>query len=88
MNEYCSFCKIMSAEGQANIVYEDDGDVAFMDLRPANVGHTLVVPKEHWETIYDIPEKILADLFALVKKVSVAVKKTVGSEGIGILQFK
>jgi histidine triad (HIT) family protein len=58
-----------------------------MDLRPANVGHILVVPREHWETIYDIPEKVLADVFAVVKRISVAVKKAVGAEGISILQF-
>jgi histidine triad (HIT) family protein len=87
MSEYCSFCKIMLGEDQASIVYEDDSVLAFMDLHPANVGHTLVVPREHWETIYDIPEKILAELFAVVKRVSVAVKKTVGAEGISIFQF-
>ena len=87
MSGSCSFCGIASGKEQASVVYVDDSIVAFMDLRPANVGHTLVVPREHWETIYDIPEKILADLFAVVKRVSVAVKKTVGAEGISILQF-
>jgi histidine triad (HIT) family protein len=87
MNESCNFCKIMLGEDQASIVYEDDSVLAFMDLHPANVGHTLVVPREHWETIYDIPEKVLADLFAVVKRVSVAVKNAVGAEGISILQF-
>ena len=87
MSESCSFCKIMLGEGQASIVYEDDRVLAFMDLHPANVGHTLVVPREHWETIYAIPERVLADLFAVVKRVSVAVKKAVGAEGISILQF-
>ncbi len=77
----------MLGEDQASIVYESDSVLAFMDLHPANVGHTLVVPREHWETIYDIPEKVLADLFAVVKRVSVAAKKAVGAEGIGILQF-
>ena len=87
MSGSCNFCKITSGEDQASIVYDDDTVVAFMDLHPANVGHTLVVPREHWETIYDIPEKVLADLFAVVKRVSVAVKKAVGAEGISILQF-
>ena len=87
MSESCSFCKIMLGEGQASIVYEDESVLAFMDLHPANVGHTLVVPRAHWETIYDIPERVLADLFAVVKRVSVAVKKAVGAEGISILQF-
>ncbi len=87
MSESCNFCKIILGEDQASIVYDDDSVLAFMDLHPANVGHTLVVPRDHWETIYDIPEKVLADLFAVVKRVSVAVKKAVGAEGISILQF-
>ena len=87
MSESCRFCNIVLGEDQASIIYENDSVLAFMDLHPANVGHTLVVPREHWETIYDIPEKVLADLFAVVKRVSVAVKKAVSAEGISILQF-
>jgi histidine triad (HIT) family protein len=87
MNESCNFCRIASGKAQASVVYDDDCTLAFMDLHPANVGHTLIIPKEHWETIYDVPEKVLADLFAVVKRVSVAVKKAVGAEGISILQF-
>jgi len=87
MSRFCNFCRIVSGEDPASIVYEDDRALAFMDLHPANVGHTLVVPREHWETIYDIPEKVLADLFAVVKRISFAVKKAVGAEGISILQF-
>jgi len=87
MSESCNFCKIISGKNPASIVYEDGNVLAFMDLHPANVGHTLVVPKEHWETIYDIPEKVLSDLFVVVKRISVAVKKAVGAEGVSILQF-
>lgn len=87
MSESCKFCGVVAGENPASIVYEDGNVLAFMDLHPANVGHTLVVPKEHWETIYDIPEKVLSDLFAVVKRISVAVKKAVGAEGISILQF-
>jgi len=87
MSESCNFCEIVSGENLASIVYEDDNVLAFMDLHPANVGHTLVVSKEHWETIYDIPQKVLSDLFAVVKRISVAVKKAVGAEGVTILQF-
>ena len=87
MSRFCNFCRIVSGEDPASIVYEDDRVLAFMDLHPANAGHTLVVPREHWETIYDIPEKVLADLFAVVKRISFAVKKAVGAEGISILQF-
>jgi len=87
MNESCNFCRVVSGENPASIVYEDGNVLAFMDLYPANFGHTLVVPREHWENIYDIPEKVLSDLFAVVKRISVAVKKAVGAEGISVLQF-
>jgi histidine triad (HIT) family protein len=83
----CPFCSIASGKATASIVYEDAAIIAFMDLNPANVGHTLVVPKEHWENIYEIPEKVLAEVAAVVKRVSGAVKKTVGAGGISVLQL-
>ena len=87
MSVVCPFCSIASGEAPASIVYEDATVLAFMDLNPANVGHILVVPKEHLENIYEAPEDVLADLFSVVKRVSAAVKKTVGAEGISILQL-
>ena len=86
MSEFCDFCKIASGKAQASIVYEDQNLMAFMDLHPANVGHVLVIPREHWETIYEIPGDVLAELFVLVKRIAVAVKKTVGAEGMNIVQ--
>jgi histidine triad (HIT) family protein len=87
MSVVCPFCSIASGKAPASIVYEDATALVFMDLNPANVGHTLVVSREHWENIYEVPENVLADLFSVVKRVSAAVKKTVGAEGISILQL-
>ena len=87
MSVVCPFCRIASGKAPASIVYEDVTVLAFMDLNPANVGHILVVPKEHLENIYEVPEKVLAEMFSVVKRVSAAVKKTVGAEGISILQL-
>ena len=87
MSDVCVFCRIASGKAPASIVYEDTNILAFMDLNPANVGHTLVIPREHWENIYDVPEKTLAEMAAVVKRVSVAVKKTVGADGIKIIQL-
>ena len=87
MSVVCPFCRIASGKAPASIVYEDATVLAFMDLNPANVGHILVVPKEHLENIYEVPEKVLAEMFSVVKRVSAAVKKTVGAEGISILQL-
>jgi histidine triad (HIT) family protein len=83
----CPFCNIASGKTVASIVYEDATTLAFMDLNPANVGHTLVVPREHYENIYEVPEKLLAEMTAVVKRVCVAVKKTVAADGIKIIQL-
>jgi histidine triad (HIT) family protein len=87
MSAVCPFCNIVSGKAKASIVYEDATVLAFMDANPASPGHTLVVPREHWENIYEIPEKLLADIILVVKRVGNAVKKTVGAEGISILQL-
>jgi len=87
MGETCPFCGIASGKVPASIVYEDANVLAFMDLNPASIGHTLVVPREHWENIYEIPEKVLAELAAVVKRVCVAVKKTVDGDGIKVVQL-
>jgi histidine triad (HIT) family protein len=87
MSAVCPFCKIIIGKTPASIVYEDATTIAFMDSHPANVGHTLVISKEHWENIYEIPENILAEVAEVVKEVSVAVKKTISADGISILQL-
>ena len=82
----CIFCRIVSKKADAEILYEDEKVLALLDLKPFNPGHSLVVPKEHFETIYDIPEDIIAHLYKVVKKVAIAVKKAMGAEGINIIQ--
>jgi histidine triad (HIT) family protein len=83
----CPFCKISSGKAQASIVYEDANILVFMDLSPASFGHTLVVTREHYENIYEVPEKLLAEMAAVVKRVCVAVKKTVNADGIKVIQL-
>ena len=87
MSADCPFCSIASGKTDASIVYEDDAVLAFMDLYPAGVGHTLIVPRKHYENIYEVPEKLLAELSAVVKKVCAAVKKTVDADGIKVIQL-
>ena len=86
VRDVCPFCNIARGEALASIVYDDENVLAFMDLNPVTVGHTLIVPRGHWETIYEIPENLLAELAEVVKRVAVAVKKTVGADGIRIIQ--
>jgi len=82
--ENCIFCKIVSGEIPTNKVYEDEHTLAFLDIRPVNPGHTLVIPKDHFENIYTLPDEAMARLGLAVKKVALAVKEGVEADGINI----
>lgn len=83
-NSECIFCKIISKEIPANIVYEDGFSLAFLDINPVNIGHTLLLPKEHYENIFDIPEELLAKLSVNSKKLATAIKKSLTADGINV----
>lgn len=82
----CTFCQIVTRELAAAIVYEDDSTVAFLDVRPLFVGHTLVVTKEHFETLTDVPADFLIPLFGAVQLVSRGVERGLAADGTFIAQ--
>ncbi|MBL7051246.1 HIT family protein [Candidatus Woesearchaeota archaeon] len=86
MVEECLFCKIVKGELPSSKIYEDENTLAFLDLFPVNKGHSLVISKEHYENIFDVPEEILSKISSVVKKVASAVKKGVNADGISIIQ--
>jgi len=83
----CIFCKIINGEIPAVKVLDEELVVAFMDINPSSKGHMLVVPKNHAENIFEIPEGDLAALIKAVKKCAKAVKEALNAEGITILQL-
>jgi histidine triad (HIT) family protein len=85
-DQSCQFCKLARKENDASIVFEDERTMAFLDIRPVNDGHTLVIPKAHYANIYEIPDDEIAYVYKTVKKVASAVKKSVRAEGISITQ--
>lgn len=85
-DESCIFCKIVSKQAPASIVYEDETVMVFLDIRPLNIGHTLVIPKAHYVDIFDIPETLLSQVHRVTKQVSFAVKKATNADGISIIQ--
>lgn len=86
-DESCVFCKIVAKEKPASFVYEDEKVIAFLDSRPITDGHTLVIPKKHYATIYDTPEDEVANLFTIVKRAALAVKKGFCYLSIGFLSL-
>ena len=81
----CVFCKIVKNEIPTDKIYEDEKFFAFLDINPVNPGHILVVPKNHYENIYSLPDEILCDIGSVIKKIAVAVKKSVNADGINII---
>lgn len=80
----CLFCKIATKELPAEIVYEDDRTIAFLDIRPINKGHTLVIPKDHALNIYEIDDERLCDVMKSAKRLAGVVKAATNAEGINI----
>lgn len=79
-DEKCAFCKIARADDGFR-VFEDEQTVAFLDHRPLFPGHCLLIPKTHLETIGDVPDSVLAPLFANVRMLSTAIQLAMRAEG-------
>jgi len=77
----CLFCRIVSGELPATIVYEDDNSMAFLDHRPLFHGHTLLVPREHVETLGELSPKIVGPYFEAAQLLSRAVESGMDAEG-------
>ncbi len=86
MSTDCIFCKIVKGEIPSTKILETEKSYCFLDINPINPGHLLVIPKEHYVTIFEIPDDILADLIVNVRKLSEAVYKAVSAEGINVVQ--
>jgi len=77
----CLFCAIASGEQPAEIVLADEVAVAFLDSRPVFKGHVLVIPRDHYETLADLPAELVGPLFTRVQRVSAAVPAALGAQG-------
>lgn len=83
--ESCIFCKIIKGEIPSYKVYEDDYTLAFLDIRPVNAGHTLVISKDHFENIYTLPDETLARLSLTVRKIATAARNSLNADGVNII---
>jgi histidine triad (HIT) family protein len=77
----CLFCKIVSREVEAKIVFEDDVSMAFLDLRPLFPGHTLLIPKVHYSTLADLPAELVGPFFTNAQMLSRKVQEAAKAEG-------
>ena len=77
----CVFCKIAQGSIAAETVYEDDTCIVFLDNTPIFAGHCLVCPKEHFDTLMDVPGSLLEPLFTTTQRIARAVESGLGAEG-------
>ena len=80
-NVTCLFCKIVAGEVAARLVFEDEISLAFLDHRPVFPGHCLLIPKEHYETLTDLPENLVGPFFRNVQLLSRAVESALEAHG-------
>ncbi len=77
----CVFCAIVAGDTPAHLVYSDDATVAFLDLRPVFPGHVLLVPRDHHETLTDLPPALVAPLFDAAQRLAGAVEAAMEAHG-------
>ena len=82
----CIFCKLANGQIPTNTIYEDDDFRVFLDAAPATRGHCLIVPKEHFDDLEDLDDKVAAKVLPLAKKIMKLLKEKLGWEGFNVVQ--
>lgn len=81
----CPFCDVIRGAGEVSMCYEDKDVVAFMDIQPVNAGHILVVPREHVESLEDLPRPLANHLFDVAMLLAPVVKHVGDADGMNIV---
>lgn len=84
--EDCIFCKIANGEIPSATLYEDEEFRVILDLGPANKGHALILPKEHYANLYEMPDELAGHAMILAKKIVTKMKGILGCDGYNIVQ--
>ena len=82
MTKACVFCEIVAGRLPAHVVLDDDDFLAFLDVRPLFHGHVLLVPRQHHETLWDLPGELHGPLLERTRTLSVAVREAMEATGV------
>ena len=85
IQSHCHFCEIIHGGGEVSCCYEDSQAIAFMDIQPVNMGHVLVVPREHYESLNDVPPSLAMHLFEVALSLGPIIRKVTGSDDLNIV---
>ncbi len=86
MNNDCIFCKIANGEIPSKTIYEDADFRVILDLGPATKGHALILPKEHYANLFELPEDTAAAAMKVAKKLSAQMVENLGADGLNLVQ--
>jgi histidine triad (HIT) family protein len=81
----CIFCEIAARTSEAEIVFENEKYIAFLDINPVNYGHTLVMPKKHFDNFLTVPAQDLEELTKLTQYLSGAIKRALKADGFNVI---
>ncbi|HKN75925.1 MAG TPA: HIT family protein [Candidatus Acidoferrum sp.] len=79
--EPCQFCRIVAGDVTANVIFEDAISIAFLDYRPLFPGHCLLVTKQHYQTLLDLPQELIGPLFSNVQLLAATVQRVMEADG-------
>ena len=82
----CIFCKIANGEIPSATVYEDEDFRAILDLGPASKGHTLILPKQHYANLFELPEDINAKILGIAGKIGASLVEGLKADGLNLIQ--
>lgn len=85
-DDNCIFCKLANGIIPTNSIYEDEDFNVILDAGPATKGHALIIPKEHYKNIYELPEETAGEVFKLAKKLAIKMTDKLGADGFNIVQ--
>lgn len=86
MKDDCIFCKLANGVFPTNSIYEDEDFNVILDVAPATKGHALILPKEHYANIYELPEEKAAKVMILAKKLATKMTDRLGADGFNLVQ--
>lgn len=81
----CIFCEIASGNADAQVIFENENYKAFLDINPVNYGHTLVIPKTHYDNFLTIPEDKLQGLIKVTQFLAGVIKRSLNADGFNII---
>ena len=86
MKDDCIFCKLANGVIPTNSIYEDEDFKVILDMGPATKGHALILPKEHADNLYELPDETAAKILPLAKKLALSMREKLHTDGLNVVQ--